>query len=40
MKSANDMYADLGYKPLFLKHINVNGEPTYIMGMQASLRHD
>lgn len=36
MKSANDLYADLGYQATFPKTYNVNGEPTYIMGMQAS----
>lgn len=36
MQSANDLYSDLGYQATFPKTYNVNGESTYIMGMQAS----
>ena len=36
MRSANDLYSDLGYQSTFPKTYNINGEPTYIMGMQAS----
>ncbi|MDG1949226.1 MAG: hypothetical protein P8J32_00175 [bacterium] len=36
MRSANDLYSDLRYESTFPKTYNINGEPTYIMGMKAS----
>lgn len=36
MRSANDLYSDLGYESTFPKTYNINGTTTYIMGMMAS----